>query len=191
MRIIAGEAKGRTLYAPSGEGTRPTSDKLRGALFNILYGRIAGSRVLDVFGGTGALALEALSRGAEYAVVVDSDRNAIRAIRRNAQAVLGEHPEQRLRIVQADYRNAISSIAGEKFQVVFLDPPYRMTEAYADALMRLSSAGCLAGDVCVVLERSRDAEIALPDGFTAFDSRDYGETSVDFVGLATPKEDMP
>ena len=89
MRVIAGEAKGRALVAPPGEGTRPTSDKLRGALFNILYGRVAGSRVLDLFGGTGALALEAISRGADSAVIVDSDRAAIAAIHRNAQAVAG------------------------------------------------------------------------------------------------------
>ena len=89
MRIIAGEAKGRRLFAPGGEETRPTADRIREALSNILAARVPGARVLDLFGGTGALALEALSRGASEAVVVDSNVKAIASIRRNAQAVLG------------------------------------------------------------------------------------------------------
>ena len=88
MRIIAGEARGRTLFAPSGDQTRPTSDKIRGSLFNILNGCVEGAEVLDLFGGTGALALEALSRGAARAVISDSARSAIEAIRRNAENVL-------------------------------------------------------------------------------------------------------
>ena len=90
MRIISGIAGGRRLVAPTGDRTRPTSDKIRGSLFNILMSRTADSRVLDLFGGTGAMALEALSRGAEHAVIVDTDRQAIEAIRKNAAVVLGE-----------------------------------------------------------------------------------------------------
>ena len=88
MRIISGEARGRKLVAPAGEETRPTSDKVRGSLFNIIGARVYDAQVLDLFGGTGAMALEALSRGAEHAVIVDSAREAIQAIERNAEAVL-------------------------------------------------------------------------------------------------------
>lgn len=181
MRIIAGEARGRGLIAPPGEGTRPTSDKLRGALFNILYGRAEDSCVLDLFGGTGALALEAISRGAESAVIVDTDRNAIRAIERNACAVAGERYADRIRIIRGDYKTVIPGLTGRKFDLVFLDPPYRMLEAYADALTRLRTAGCIAEDAVFVLERAKDAEITLPAGFVCFDARVYGETAVDFV----------
>ena len=90
MRIIAGEAKGRTLFAPEGDATRPTSDKIRGSLFNILGFRVEDACVLDLFGGPGALSLEALSRGARFAVVCDSAAPAMRCIRRNAENVLKE-----------------------------------------------------------------------------------------------------
>ena len=88
MRIISGEARGRTLYAPQGRETRPTSDKIRGSVFNIIGSRVVGARVIDLFGGTGALALEALSRGAGYAVIADNSRQAIQVIERNARNVL-------------------------------------------------------------------------------------------------------
>ena len=181
MRIIAGEAKGRRLFAPPGENTRPTSDKLRGSLFNILGAAVQESRVLDLFGGTGALALEAISRGAAFAAIVDLDRAAIKAITRNAAAVSGKEDASRVKILQADYRAAIASLAGQRFDLVFLDPPYRMTGAYADALTRLRAANCLAKNALLLLERARNAEVLLPEGFEHHDTRQYGETAVDFV----------
>ena len=90
MRIISGEAKGRTLFAPQGAETRPTSDKIRGSMFNIIGARVIDARVLDLFGGTGALALEALSRGAEAAVIADNARQAMQVIERNARNVAGQ-----------------------------------------------------------------------------------------------------
>ena len=181
MRIIAGEAKGRTLYAPQGSQTRPTSDKLRGSLFNILGPRVEGARVLDLFGGTGALALEALSRGAAFAVIADNARAAVQAAERNARAVLGEAFDARVRVVKADYRSAIAGLSGAPFDLVFLDPPYRMVDAYGDALGRLDAACMLSEDCLAVLERQKAAEAPLPDGFECIDSRLYGDTAVDFV----------
>lgn len=180
MRIISGEAKGRTLYAPAGTQTRPTSDKLRGSLFNIIGARVAGARVLDLFGGTGALALEALSRGAAYAVVADNARAAVQAIERNARAVLKDDFDARIRIVRADYRAAIDQLDGS-FDLIFLDPPYRMAQAYGEALARLYAAGRLAPDALAVLEREKSAAVALPQGFEIFDTRVYGDTAVDFA----------
>ena len=182
MRIIAGEAKGRRLFAPGGEETRPTADRIREALFNILAARVPGARVLDLFGGTGALALEALSRGASEAVVVDSNVKAIASIRRNAQAVLGEAWEARVRVVRADYRKALERLSGGAgFDLIFLDPPYRMAAAYADALGRLRAMGLLRRDALAVLERSRTSEAGVPAGFRCVDARAYGETVVEFV----------
>ena len=102
MRIISGEARGRTLFAPKGAQTRPTSDKIRGSLFNIIGARVLDARVLDLFGGTGALALEALSRGAESAVIADSSREAQRVIDRNARSVLKQDCDLRARVICAD-----------------------------------------------------------------------------------------
>ena len=182
MRIIAGNAKGRTLYAPRGVETRPTSDKIRGSIFNILGVRVLDARVLDLFGGTGALALEALSRGAETAVIVDTSREAVNVIERNAQNVLKEE-YGRLQLIRSDYRAAIERLTGG-FDLVFLDPPYRMTDAYGDALSRLFHSGALNKDCIIILERRSAAEIPLPEGFMRVDVRQYGETTIEFVKMA-------
>ena len=181
MRIISGDARGRKLFAPSGEDTRPTADRIRESLFNILSNRVWDAEVLDLFGGTGAMALEALSRGAAHAVIVDSDREAIRAIRRNAEGVLKDALNERAKIIRADYRAAIDAMPEVRFDLVFLDPPYRMTNAYADALTRLRGRGLLNADCICLLERAADARILLPDGFECTDVRTYGGTSVEFV----------
>lgn len=180
MRIISGDARGRTLFAPPGTDTRPTSDKLRGSIFNILGARVEEARVLDLFGGTGALALEALSRGAAYAVIADVSRQAIQAIERNAGNVLGEACDARARILRADYRAVVEAAEGS-FDLVFLDPPYRMTDAYGDALKRLLAAGKLAPECVIVMERAKAAAIALPDGIESYDVRQYGDTAVEFA----------
>ena len=183
MRIISGEARGRTLFAPKGAETRPTSDKIRGSLFNIIGERVPDARVLDLFGGTGALALEALSRGAESAVIADSSREAQRVIDRNARSVLKEDFDLRVRVLCADYRSAIGAMAGRMFDLVFLDPPYRMVDAYAEALSRLMAGGMLAPGCLIVAERLKKAVVPLPRGFRVADTRIYGDTAVDFVEI--------
>ena len=181
MRIISGEARGRKLFAPAGEDTRPTADRIRESVFNILSARVWDAEVLDLFGGTGAMALEALSRGAEHAVIVDSGREAIRAIERNSQSVLKDAMPERVKILRADYRAAIDAMRDVRFDLVFLDPPYRMIDAYPDAISRLDAAGRLAQDVIIVCERRFDAQYVVPDGFGITNTRTYGETSIDFV----------
>ncbi len=183
MRIISGEARGRTLFAPKGLETRPTSDKIRGSLFNIIGARVMDARVLDLFGGTGALALEALSRGAESAVIADSSREARRMIDRNARSVLKDDFELRASVMCADYRVAIGALAGRLFDLVFLDPPYRMVEAYGDALSRLYAGDMLAPGCMVVLERLKQAVVPLPKPFSVVDTRLYGDTAVDFIEI--------
>ena len=161
MRIIAGEAKGRKLYAPGGEDTRPTADRIRESVFGILGSRTQGARVLDLFGGTGALALEALSRGATGATIVDSNVKAVACIRRNAEAVLGAECSARAEIIRADYRKAIERLTGA-YDLVFLDPPYRMKRLWrrADAPARGRAPGLRgAGD-----PRTRRSERHLPAG---------------------------
>ncbi len=181
MRIISGFAGGRRLIAPAGDRTRPTSDKIRGSLFNILMARTPGARVLDVFGGTGAMALEALSRGAEHAVVIDTDRQAIEAIRKNAQAVLGENQKALLDIIKSDYRRALESLACEAFDIVILDPPYMLTGAYADAIQILTGKGLIAEEAVIICERAKDAKVEYAAGYEIYDTRSYGDTTVDFL----------
>lgn len=180
MRIIAGEARGRRLYAPGGEDTRPTADRIRESVFGILGLRVREARVLDLFAGTGALALEALSRGAACATLVEKDFKAVSCIRRNAEAVLGKEGLARAEILRADYRAAIERMRAP-FDLVFLDPPYRMEAAYGDALARLRARGLLASGATVVLERAEARTAALPEGFFVRDGRLYGETRVEFV----------
>ena len=125
MRIIGGDARGRTIVAPAGAKTRPTQDYVRESLFNIIRWDVEDARVLDLFAGTGALSLEALSRGAREAVLVDMDRAACAAIRKNMETTrLGE----KCRLIARDYHAAIDALAAEgtAFDVVFIDPPYKM-----------------------------------------------------------------
>ena len=127
MRIIAGTARGRRIEAPDGKETRPTLDRVRENLFNILQTRIQSSVVLDLFAGSGALSLEALSRGAERAVMCDLDRNAHRTEKHNAE-LLGF--SDRTEMMCCDWKTAARKLKEreEKFDLVFLDPPYRMTD---------------------------------------------------------------
>ena len=181
MRIIGGEARGRRLFAPDGTDTRPTSDKTREALFNILRNRIYGSRVLDLFGGTGALALEALSRGASFAAICDCSPAAVRVIQRNAETVLKDEIAERVRILRADYMAALERLAGQKFDLVFLDPPYAMTDAYGKAVRFLLNRDMLNQDAVAVLERKKDNEICLPPEAEVYDERAYRDTVIAFV----------
>ena len=151
MRVIAGRFKGRRLKTPSWEGLRPTSDKLRETLFNILAPRIAGARVLDAYAGTGALGLEALSRGAAHATFVENDRRAAGLIEENAHVcgLKGGYT-----IACGDFMTWRGGAAGI-FDLILLDPPYDIDNAGAaiDAAARH-----LAGDGLVVLERATRRE---------------------------------
>ncbi|MBQ8972451.1 MAG: 16S rRNA (guanine(966)-N(2))-methyltransferase RsmD [Clostridia bacterium] len=180
MRIISGDAKGRALVAPKGSDTRPTSDKLRGALFNIIGTRVWDASVLDVFGGTGALALEAISRGAQFAAIVDSSYTAMRAIRRNVEAVAGADTK-RVICIQKDYQAALPHLADRNFDIVFLDPPYHMQNAYAIACALLRQYGCLSDDAIVIMEYAQEMDIAIPEGFESYDERRYGAARVRFL----------
>ena len=174
MRIIGGEWRGRRLYAPEGMETRPTSDRVREALFNILQGRLAGARVLDLYAGSGALSLEALSRGAESAALADPSRKAVQAIRRNAELC---GAQERIQVWATTWQQALPQLAGRRFTLVFLDPPYRQREAYSEAARRLREENLLEEDALLVLEHARGAEIeSLPEEFEIFDTRRYGDT---------------
>ncbi|GAB3259280.1 16S rRNA (guanine(966)-N(2))-methyltransferase RsmD [Alteromonas gracilis] len=183
-RIIGGTAKGRRLRAPSGEATRPTTDRVREALFSVLvseFGDLGGLRVLDLYSGSGAVGLEAVSRGA-VATLVERDRRAAALIRDNARAV-GLDAE----VVTA---SVPTFLGGEPrpFDLVFADPPYDLSEeALGEVLTRLA-AGWTTAEGLVVVERSaRSPEPVLPEGLTLLRTRRYGETALHVVAAdSTP-----
>jgi 16S rRNA (guanine966-N2)-methyltransferase len=173
MRIVAGAAKGRRLATPAGV-TRPTSDRAREALFSSLGPVVEGARVLDLFAGTGAVGLEALSRGAAAAVFVESNRAALDVLRRNAHAVGLSGATFVGRPVGA----YLKAPPEEPFDLVFADPPYDLSdEAVADFLAALGTPGWLAPDAYVVVERAaRSAPPNWPAGCITPDrERRYGD----------------
>jgi 16S rRNA (guanine(966)-N(2))-methyltransferase RsmD len=149
MRVIAGTLKGRRLETPTWDGLRPTSDKLRETLFNVLASRIEGARVLDGFAGTGAVGIEALSRGAAHVTFIESDSRAIRLIQRNVDRCrVGD----RYAIIRARFADAARRLSARSFGLVFLDPPYR-SEDMAEVLD--AAAPLVTPDGLVVLEHAR------------------------------------
>jgi len=176
MRVIAGTYGGRTLKAPAGADTRPTSDRVREALFSILGDRVQDARVLDLFAGSGALGIEALSRGAATATFVDKAAPAIRAVGANLEALGADAT-----VVRAEARRFLggASRSGRSYDLVFLDPPYRLDAALAAALPEAVKA-VLAPGATVVSESDRRAplEIDLP----LEDERRYGDTLIRIHG---------
>jgi 16S rRNA (guanine(966)-N(2))-methyltransferase RsmD len=172
MRIIAGTYGGRRLQAPPGEATRPTSDRVREALFSILGDRVAGARVLDLFAGSGALGLEALSRGASAVTFVDSAPAAIRAVKANL-AALGAEAE----VVRSDAPRWLRSApaAGRQYSLLFLDPPYRLAGELG-AVLPAALGPVLAEGALVVAESDRRAPLELT--FPLTDERRYGDTLI-------------
>ena len=187
MRIIGGSARGRSIVAPAGSKTRPTQEYVRESLFNIIRWDLQDGRVLDLFAGTGALALEAVSRGAKDAVLIDMDRDACQAIKKNMETSrLGAQ----CRLIARDYEQAMAQLAreGQKFDVVFIDPPYRM-ENTGEICAALYDRGLLAEAFLLVVEHRRGCAPLLDARFEAFDQRSYGDTQITFARRAAAQED--
>ncbi len=177
MRIIAGAARGRPILAPKGRNTRPTLDRVKEALFGILQFSIPGARVLDLYAGSGNLGLEALSRGAAYAVFNDSDHGCCDIIRRNLDT-LGF--SDRAAVMQADALAAVNRLSGgQAFNLVFLDPPYRLGAQQAmEALFRAGLIG--AGGQVIVEHAWEEPPHAVEPLMEHADTRKYGDTGLSF-----------
>ena len=184
MRISGGVHRSRQLVSPRGSSTRPTSDRVREALFSILGARgvIAGARVVDFYAGTGALGLEALSRGAEHATFVESDRRALEAVARNIDS-LRERP--RTRVVAQQVVRAAQTLADHDATLVFCDPPYAdvmRADGVAKLLDALATHRVLHDGALLVLEHAtRDASPPLTPNFRLDDARTYGDTTLSFL----------
>lgn len=180
-RIVAGEAGGRRLAVPAGRGTRPTADRTREGLFATvlaLRGTLAGARVLDLYAGSGAVGLEALSRGAADVLLVESDPRAARVIRGNIEALRLPGAE----LVTGRVEHVLARGPGDHpaRDLVFADPPYAAPDAELQrVLAALRDRGWLAPEALVVVERStRSGPLTWPDGYAADRSRGYGEATL-------------
>lgn len=184
MRIVAGRLKGRAIVAPEGQGTRPTSDRARQAVFNVLEHAawaepLAGARVMDLYAGSGALGFEAMSRGAAFCLFVETADEARGAIRENADA-FGLMGATRVHRRDATDLGTRPGSAGEAFTLAFLDPPYGKGLG-EQTLARLIEGNWLARGAIVVFERgATEPEIETP-GYDRLDQRDYGAARVLFL----------
>jgi 16S rRNA (guanine966-N2)-methyltransferase len=181
VRIVAGRFRGHPLKGPSGQSIRPTSDRLRETLFNVLahaYGDpVTDARVLDLFAGTGALGLEALSRGARFALFVEEGVEARGLLRTNIEA-LGV--QGATRIFRRDATKLGPVKPQERFDLVLLDPPYGKGLAEA-ALASARAGGWLKPDALCVVEEAGDVEVTIPEGFELVEARAYGEAQLIFA----------
>ncbi|MBO9559278.1 MAG: 16S rRNA (guanine(966)-N(2))-methyltransferase RsmD [Caulobacter sp.] len=187
MRIVSGQYRGKTIVTPPGDNTRPTSDRARQAVFNILEHaawapELHGARVIDVFAGSGALGLEAMSRGAAFCLFVETDDNARGAIRENMEA-FGLFGQARVHRRDATDPGVRPGSVGQPFDIAFLDPPYAKGLG-EKALAALRAGDWLAPGAVVVFERGRDEPDPAPEGFERLDARDYGAARVFFFRLA-------
>jgi 16S rRNA (guanine966-N2)-methyltransferase len=177
-RIIAGEHGGRRIQTPKGDGTRPTSDRVREALFSSLeseLGGFDGVRVLDLFAGSGALGLEALSRGAEFATFVEAAQQAATVVTANLRS-LGAAGS----VVRSKAERYVVDGDADLFDLVFVDPPYAMATAQVTALVEAVVESFAAEDALFVVERATRDPFVWPDGVEASRSKKYGETTLWF-----------
>lgn len=185
MRIVSGEFRGKALVTPEGDATRPTSDRARQAIFNILEHAawsdgLRDRRVIDLFAGSGALGFEALSRGAAFCLFVETDVTARGAIRDNVEALGGLFGKTRIHRRDATDLGLKPGADGPAFDLVFLDPPYGKGLGEI-ALAKLAEGGWLAPCAGVVFERGASEVPFDVAGFTALDARDYGAARVFFL----------
>jgi 16S rRNA (guanine966-N2)-methyltransferase len=184
MRIVGGQFRGRALHAPEGQGTRPTSDRAREALFNVLAHAawapdLNGARVIDLFAGSGALGFEAVSRGGAFCLFVETDDGARGAIRENAEA-LGLFGRTRVHRRSATDLGVRPGSAGEAFTLAFLDPPYGKGLG-EQTLARLLEGDWLAPEALVVFERGADEPDLDAPGYELLDERTWGAARVWFL----------
>jgi 16S rRNA (guanine(966)-N(2))-methyltransferase RsmD len=177
-RIVAGVLGGRRLTVPPGQGTRPTSDRVREALFSALDNQLDldGARFADLYAGSGAVGLEACSRGAAHVLLAESDAKAARVIRGNVAALgVGD----RVRVVPDRVERLVAGEPDGAYDAVFIDPPYAVTDERVRAVLEALTQRWLAPDAVVVVERSsRGAPIAWPEGLWPLAERRYGETAL-------------
>ncbi len=184
MRIIAGKRRGLQLKVPEGSDVRPTADRVKEAVFSALQFELHDRRVLDLFAGSGALGLEAISRGASFCTFVERDSRALRALETNVKAA---GFEDSVSIVEMDFREALKESVGP-FDLVFLDPPYA-AGFYDEALALLTERQLLSEDAIVIVESDRNhRDLTLPTALYLQKEKKYGSTTIKFLRRQTIEE---
>ena len=177
MRVIAGEKRGALLISPPGNEIRPTYDMVREAVFGKLLFDIPGKTILDMFAGSGAVGIEALSRGAAFVYFVDRDEKAIQTVRANVQKT---KYEEKSKIIKNDYTSALKLFKnGTKFDIVFIDPPYA-SGYYEKALILLDENGLLNDIAVLVLESDKTLGLEM-NNFTQIKIKNYGKTTITYL----------
>ena len=185
MRVIAGSARRLLLKAPDGMDTRPTADRVKESLFNMLNPDLYGCAFLDLFSGSGAIGIEALSRGAQRAVLVDASMECAGIIKQNLEVTkLGENAE----IINEDVYAAIERLGrrGDKFDIIFMDPPYA-AGYYVPVMEAIKKADILAAEGYIVAESAKGVDFTAAEGFKIFKERKFGPAVMNFLNLEEEK----
>ena len=185
MRVIAGSARRLLLKAPDGMDTRPTADRVKESLFNMLNPDLYGCAFLDLFSGSGAIGIEALSRGAQRAVLVDASMECAGIIKQNLEVTkLGENAE----IINEDVYAAIERLGrrGDKFDIIFMDPPYA-AGYYVPVMEAIKKADILAAEGYIVAESAKGVDFTAAEGFNIFKERKCGPAVMNFLNLEEEK----
>lgn len=180
MRVISGTARGTNLERLEGNSTRPTLDRVKEALFNILQCNIIDANVLDLFSGSGALGIESLSRGAKSCVMCDKSNEAIKIINKNIQKT---HLEDKTKIIKNDYKKALEELKEQKFDVIFIDPPYALDIA-VDSIKNILELDLLEKNGVIILEtddEKRELENLKKINVNVYDLRKYGRIKLIFL----------
>lgn len=182
MRIISGKARGTKLYTLEGENTRPTLDRVKESIFNIIQGKIEGAKILDLFSGSGAIGLEFLSRGAESAVLCDKSKEAVNIIKKNIEKT---HMEKRAQIINTDFENCLEKLKNEQFDIIYLDPPYA-TDYILKSLEKILILRIAKEESQIIIETD-DAERIEKEiknlDVEIVDKRKYGRATIIFLSL--------
>ncbi len=182
MRIIGGQFKGRKLETMADRSIRPTTDRVKESMMNLIQKEIVDSTVLDLFAGSGALGIEVLSRGASSCTFVDNSRTSIAVLQNNLAKISAKYD-----VIAKDYRSALDELGrrGKQFDIIFLDPPYNK-DTESDALARIKTQNLLTEDGLIMIERDReDKAHSLPQGLILADARHYGGTTVEIIRMGT------
>lgn len=179
MRVISGEAKGRRLFGPRSVKIRPALDKVKEAIFNILFD-VKSLRILDIFAGTGSIGIEAISRGASVAVFIDDNPAAVETIKKNL--TLCGFKKDRTQIIKAKMQTALKRLLkkGDSFDIIFVDPPY-LKNLVNPTLKILANSNLLNPGTVIVIEHHPKEPVAAPEGLKLFDERKYGQTLISFL----------
>ncbi|MGM9648670.1 MAG: 16S rRNA (guanine(966)-N(2))-methyltransferase RsmD [Butyricicoccaceae bacterium] len=181
MRVISGSARGKKLETVEGMDTRPTTDRVKESVFNIIQMRVRGARVLDLFAGSGQMGIEALSRGAEFCVFADKAPKAQAVIRKNLAAA---HVQDRAQLLGCDFEAAVRRVKEQKFDLIYLDPPYSGT-ILNQALRTIESFDILQTDGIIICESFCDDRIECPERFAVLKQYKYGTIRLTTMALRT------